>query len=214
MRQRKKLAETEATLAAAEGDLAICSKSLAAAVAAKAELHQDCMDKAQDFELETSSRGQELKALAAAKKAISESTSGEGGAAEITYGLNQEAVSLLQVGRENVQNIATLKALRLVRDLARTTKSTALTQLASRMAATLRYGSGDDQFAKGKGLIRDLIERLIAQAKAEAEEKAYCDKELAETRAKKEDKMEEIAKLTAAIDKMSARIAVLKKEIA
>jgi len=211
---KKKLAETEAALAAAEGDLAVCSKSLAAAVAAKAELHQDCMDKAQDFELETSSRGQELKALAAAKKAISESTSGEGGAAEITYGLNQEAVSLLQVGRENVQNIATLKALRLVRDLARTTKSTALTQLASRMAATLRYGSGDDQFAKVKGLIRDLIERLIAQAKAEAEEKAYCDKELAETRAKKEDKMEEIAKLTAAIDKMAARIAVLKKEIA
>merc|ERR1719172_268709 len=102
MRQRKKLAETEAALAAAEGDLAVCSKSLAAAVAAKAELHQDCMDKAQDFELETSSRGEELKALAAAKKAISESTSGEGGAAEITYGFNQVATSLLQVRREKV----------------------------------------------------------------------------------------------------------------
>merc|ERR1719172_615939 len=214
MRQRKKLAETEAALAAAEGDLAVCSKSLAAAVAAKAELHQDCMDKAQDFELETSSRGEELKALAAAKKAISESTSGDGGAAEITYGFNQEAASLLQVRREKVQNVATLRALRFVRDLARKTESAALTQLASRMAATLRSGADDDQFAKVKGLIRELIERLIAQAKAEAEEKAYCDKELAETREKKDNKKEEIAKLTAAIDRMTSRIAVLKKEIA
>merc|ERR1719197_341697 len=78
----------------------------------------------------------------------------------------------------------------------------------------LRFGDGDDQFAKVKGLIRDLIERLLAEAKAEAEEKSYCDKELAETRAKKDDKKEEIAKLTATIDRMAARIAVLKKEIA
>merc|ERR1719198_2336508 len=82
------------------------------------------------------------------------------------------------------------------------------------MGSMLRYGAGDDQFAKVKGLIRDLIERLIAQAKAEAEEKAYCDKELAETREKKENKKAEIAKLTAAIDRMTSRIAVLKKEIA
>merc|ERR1719261_1790224 len=78
----------------------------------------------------------------------------------------------------------------------------------------LRYGGGDDQFAKVKGLIKDLIERLVAKAKAEAEEKAYCDKELAETREKKADKEDEIAKLTAAIDRMTARIAVLKGEIA
>merc|ERR1712118_196962 len=47
----------------------------------------------------------------------------------------------------------------------------------------------------------------------EAEEKAFCDKELAETRAKKEDKEDEIAKLTAAIDKATARIAQLTTEI-
>merc|ERR1719364_343916 len=76
------------------------------------------------------------------------------------------------------------------------------------MGSMLRFGGGDDQFAKVKGLIRDLIERL------NAEEKAYCDKELAETHAKKEDKEDEIAKLTASIDRMTARIAVLKGEIA
>jgi len=203
---KKKLAETQAALSVAEGDLAVTNKSLAGAVKAKAELHQDCMEKAQDFELETKSRGEELKALATAKKAISESL--------LQVQPDQESVSLLQVSRKRSQNVAGVKSLRIVRDLAMKIKSAALSQLASRMSAMLRYGGGDDQFAKVKGLIKDLIGRLIAEAKAEAEEKAYCDKELAETRAKKTDKEDEIAKLTAAIDRMTARIAVLKGEIA
>merc|ERR1719454_15916 len=84
---KKKISETEAALAVAEGDLAVTNKSLGAAVTAKADLHHDCMEKAQDFELETKSRGEELKALATAKKAVSSSS------------LAQESVSLLEVGR-------------------------------------------------------------------------------------------------------------------
>merc|ERR1719157_5464 len=85
-----------------------------------------------------------------------------------------------------------------------------------RMASLMRYGAGegDDPFAKVKGLIRDLIQRLLAEGEAEAKEKAFCDTEMAETEAKKEDKEGEIAKLTAAIDKMSARSAQLKDEVA
>merc|ERR1719217_1156946 len=58
-----------------------------------------------------------------------------------------------------------------------------------------------------------MIAKLLKEAEEEAEEKAFCDKELAETRAKKEDKEDEIAKLTAAIDKATARIAQLTTEI-
>merc|ERR1719379_33655 len=199
---KKKISETEAALAVAEGDLAVTSKSLGAAVTAKADLHHDCMEKAQDFELETKSRGEELKALATAKEAVSKAS------------FSQESVSLLQVSRHNSQNVAGVKSLRLVRELASKLKSAALSQLAARMGSTLRFGGGDDQFAKVKGLIRDLIERLIAEGKAEGEEKSYCDKEMKETHAKKDDKEDEIAKLTAAIDRMTARIAVLKGEIA
>jgi len=90
-----------------------------------------------------------------------------------------------------------------------------LAQLAGRMERLLRGEAavGDDAFAKVKGLIRDLIAKLLKEAEEEAEEKAFCDKELAETRAKKEDKEDEIAKLTAAIDKATARIAQLTTEI-
>merc|ERR1712060_1044553 len=47
-----------------------------------------------------------------------------------------------------------------------------------------------------------------------ATHKAYCDKELAESREKKADKKAEIAKLSTKIDQMSARSAQLKSEVA
>merc|ERR1719158_2829914 len=43
---------------------------------------------------------------------------------------------------------------------------------------------------------------------------AFCDKELAETNTKKDEKTDEIAKLNAAIDRMSAKSAQLKDEVA
>merc|ERR1719183_414220 len=59
-----------------------------------------------------------------------------------------------------------------------------------------------------------MIERLLAEGEAEAKQKGYCDKELAETNTKKDDKTDEIAKFNAAIDRMSARSAQLKDEVA
>merc|ERR1719379_488831 len=179
-----------------------------------ADLHADCMQKAQDFEMEVKSRAEELKALAEAKKVIKESTGGEGGAEDLTYDLNQEGVSLLQMSTG--ADLADFEAVRFVRDLARKQRSPALAQLAVRMQAAMRGGAavGDDQFAKVKELIKEMIERLLKQAEAEAAHKAFCDKEMAETKEKKADKEDEIAKLTAAIDRMTARFKLLKDEVA
>jgi chromosome segregation ATPase len=84
------------------------------------------------------------------------------------------------------------------------------------MASVVQFGSanGEDVFAKVKGLIKEMIERLLAEAQADASHKAYCDKEMAETKEKKEDKEAEIAKLSTKIDKMSAESAKLKEEVA
>merc|ERR1719281_1400616 len=73
--------------------------------------------------------------------------------------------------------------------------------------------TGEDPFAKVKGLIRDLIDRLMAEAHAEATEKAYCDEQMAKTEAKKSELEDDIATLTAKIDKAASASAILKEEV-
>merc|ERR1719301_21211 len=73
---KKCISEAEGARAIAEGDLEVTSKDLAEDVKSLADLHSECMTKAQEFEAETNSRDEELNALAEAKKVISESTGG------------------------------------------------------------------------------------------------------------------------------------------
>merc|ERR1719191_1462268 len=87
---KKGLATSEEAKASAEGDLSVTSKDLAGDVSTLATLHQDCMRGAEDFEAETKSRGEELKALATAKKIIQEATSG---AADQSYSFLQTGLS-------------------------------------------------------------------------------------------------------------------------
>merc|ERR1719171_235255 len=91
-----------------------------------------------------------------------------------------------------------------------------LTQLASRMesAMTFSSGAGDDPFAKVRGLINDMLARLQDEAAADASHKAFCDKEMSETTAKKDEKDATIEKLTTKIDQMTAQSAKLKEEVA
>merc|ERR1740130_2434625 len=101
----------------------------------------------------------------------------------------------------------------MVKDLARKTQSPALAQLASRMQSVMRMGSADP-FAKIKGMISQMIEKLESDASSEASHKAYCDKELSEANAKKTDLDTSIAKLSTAIDQATARSANLKEQVA
>merc|ERR1719240_343273 len=144
-----------------------------------------------------------------AKKIISEAT---GGAVSQSYDLAQ--LSLVQVSSSSPQS--GFAAVRFVRSLAQKQHSSVLAQLAVRMGSAVRSGiaNGADPFAKVKGLIKDMIERLLAEAEADATEKAFCDKEMAETTANKDDKTDKIEALTTKINKMSADSAKLKEEVA
>jgi len=208
---KKGLAEAQEKKAGAEGDLEVTSKDLAEDIKTKSTLHQDCMNGAEEFELSTKSRGEELNALATAKKIIKEST---GGAAGQSYGLNQ--ISFLQVAKvASGADLAKFEAVRFIRDLARKSKAPALAQLASRMESAMRLGAGEaDPFAKVKGLITDMIATLESEAEEDASQKAYCDKEMSETTAKKDELTAESDKLSTKIAQDKAASAKLKEEVA
>jgi len=189
------------------------SNALATDTTGLADVHHECMTKAEDFEAETKSRGEELEALAAAKQAIKEMT---GGADALSYGLDQ--VSLVQTASRITSRtgLAQFEVTRLVRDLARKQKSPQLAQLAVRMTSAIRASSklGEDVFAKIKALIQDMVEKLENEAEEDSTKKAWCDKELAESHEKKDEKKNEIEKMSTQIDKMSARSSQLQEETA
>jgi chromosome segregation ATPase len=180
--------------AGAEGELATTQKDLAEDLKALAELHSACMSRAADFEAETSSRGEELKALATAKKIIKEAT----GAAASFLQVDEESSS----GRESIT---------MVRHLATAQRSNALARLANRMEVAFR--SSDNPFAKVMGMINSMIEKLEKEAEGEATQKAFCDKALAEANAKKDEATTSIDKLNVKIEQGSAKSTKLKEEV-
>merc|ERR1712194_713301 len=64
-----------------------------------------------------------------------------------------------------------------------------------------------------KGLIQDTIAKLEKQADAEAEEKAFCDEQMAKTEQKKSELEEDVAKQTSRIDQASAESSKLKDQV-
>jgi len=113
-------------------------------------------------------------------------------------------------------DLAKVEAVRFLRDLARKSNAPALAQLASRISSAMRLGaaSGEDPFTKIKGLITDMIATLESEAEEDASQKAYCDKEMSEATAKKDDLTAESDKLSTKIDQDKAASAKLKEEVA
>jgi len=198
---KKSMSAASEKKAVAEGDLTATSEDLAADEKSLEDLTQECMEKASAYEEEVASREAELKALAAAKTAVTEATDG---AADQTYSMAQTP-AFVQIGS------GSNKAMRMVQKLAFTQHSAALAQLASRMESALR--TSDDPFAKVKGLISSMLEKLEAEAESEATQKAFCDKEMSESGAKKEEATTEAEKLTTKIDQATAAATKLKEEV-
>jgi hypothetical protein len=78
----------------------------------------------------------------------------------------------------------------------------------------LASGSGEDIFAKVRGLITDMIAKLEEAGQADADHKAYCDKEMTEAKQKKIDKTAEVDHLSTKIQLKSSASAKLKEEVA
>jgi len=199
---KKGLAESNEIKASAEGDLAVTNKDLAEDRKVLGTLHMDCMTKASDFEAETTSRGEELKALAMVKKAVVENTAGA----------TDQQYSFLQIASSS--DLRKTETVQFIKNLAKTQKSPVLAQLASRIASAMKLNSGEDVFAKIKGMVGDMIEKLEQEAAEAAELKQWCDKEIAESTAKKDEEKALFDKLSSKLDTATAESEKLKEEVA
>jgi len=201
-------ASSEEGKASAEGDLSVTVKDLQNSESSLSTANTDCMTTAADHEATVAARTEELKVIATAEKILKESTEGAVGQ---TYSLFQITASSQLHTRADLANS---EVINLVKKLAREQHSAALAQLASRIAAVVKYGARDgaDPFAKVKGLISDMIVKLEKEAESEATEKAYCDEQISKTEAKKAELEADISKLTSKIDKAAAKSTELKGE--
>merc|ERR1719201_602867 len=215
---KKSKAAGEEGKATAEGNLEKSNKGVSEDGKKLKELQQECMTKAEEYEVEMHDREGELEALATAKKILVEKT---GGAADRAYSMLQDdSESFLQVSMKTGLKTRTRAIARLleqrdavIAQVQRIAKdgSTEMVQLAQRLRMASLMSA--DPFAKIKGMIQEMIEKLVEEAGKEAEHKAYCDKEMGETKVKKEDMEEEVEDLTVKIDQATSKIAKLKLDI-
>merc|ERR1719453_463472 len=63
-------------------------------------------------------------------------------------------------------------------------------------------------------MIKDLVEKLKEEAKAEAEHKAWCDEQLHDNKIKREKKTAKVNKLTATVQSLTEDVASIAKKIA
>merc|ERR1719478_1101623 len=187
-----KSASTAQALAQAEKDIAVEKQGLAEDEKYLRDLKRDCQSRAGEFEVEAKDNQAELKALEAAK-AI----------------LLKKFAAFVQVRarvavRDDVSDDAKERALKSIEQLGRRLHSTALVALAYRAAA--------DPFGKIRGMIEEMIAKLLQEAAEEATQKAFCDKEIGESKTAKADKEGKLDKVNARIEKSESASATLTQE--
>lgn len=180
--------EKGAAKGAAEGDLADATKQLSQDKETLTTVTQDCATGVQNFNDANKARADELAVVA---KAI-----------DILSNYN----GFIQMTDDNDSEEARDQVAQLLQAASDKFHSQAFAQLASRA----RVG---DPFAKVKGLIEKMINKLQQQALEEADKKAYCDKEKATGEAAKAKHERRLSLLNTRADKYSATIAQTKADM-
>merc|ERR1719230_2420827 len=184
-------------LAQAEGDSATTKKSLDEDTAFLNELKKDCQARARDFEVEVKDNEAELTALGKAKAILLKKF------ALVQTGTATRVHALAKTRARDEDPKA--RALRSIEKLGRKLRSTALISLA--------YRAASDPFGKVRSMIEDMIAKLLQEAAEEATQKAFCDKEIGESKASKDEKQGKLDKVNARLEKAESTIATLTEQL-
>merc|ERR1719421_1166710 len=163
-----------------------------------------CAQKAKDFEARQQLRAEELEAINKAIEIISSSAVSGAADKHLPSLIQYKAASLAQF-RSSPASPAQWKVSIYLQDKARQLNSRILSALADRVEK--------DPFKKVKKMIKDLIDKLMEEATAEAAHKGWCDTELATNEKTRKEKTDAVETLKAEIDELTASIAKLGEEI-
>merc|ERR1719388_175591 len=195
-------ASTKQKLAQAEEDLAAEQKGLAEDTAYLKDLKRDCQSRAQEFEVQTKDNNAELTALGKAKAILLKK-----------FALVQTSSRARLTDGNDAEDDAKARVLKSIEQLGRRLHKTALIALA--------YRAASDPFVKIRGMIEDMIAKLLQEAAEEATQKAFCDKEIGQSKKAKADKEGKLSKVnsrleaaTSTTSKLTESIAALSSEIA
>merc|ERR1719498_2095711 len=150
----------------------------------------DCAAKGKEWAERQKSVAEELAAIAKAKEILSSGVK-----------------MFLQVKRsaDDIDGTKRQRVVSILRNLAQQGHVYALSQLASEAQS--------DQFAKIRGLIESMIDRLMKEAAEEADQKMFCDTEIDKSRAKQKELSSKVDMHTVRIEKSEAGKAKLAEQI-
>jgi len=228
----KEKAEAEELLATKEEELATAKEELAqetydmnADQAFLKELTTTCEEKATMFDQRSSTRSAELTAISEAISVLESGTAPNYSANKKLVDLQRgarikafaqteggpvedRALSFLQRGSASArQGLSLNKMLTFIEGAAQRLGSPVLATLSVKAKVQI------DHFVKVRGLIKDFIAKLEADAEAEAETKSFCDKEMAKAIESRDAEQAKIETLAADISMTESEIAQLKAEI-
>jgi len=181
------------------------------------DLTAECEGKATQFDARSSTRADELTALSKATAELESGAAPNMAANKKLVGLAQKSVKLGKpvsfVQISNVQHEQSGKeaALQRVRSFlngaAERTGSSVISSLAARVQVA------EDHFVKVRGLIKDLIAKLKADAKAEATQKGVCDTGMAKAISDRDEANAKIEVANAKITTLTAKQNSLEDEV-
>jgi len=202
------------------------------------DLTSQCEAKAVAWDARSKTRTAELTAIAAATETLKGEVAGNYGANKKLVGLvskksnkgpmtideqedldaeqdnedidaflqDADDLSFLQKKQTRSQRKVVLrKMMSFLRTQAKTLKSDSISALMIRMK--------EDHFVKVRGMIKDMIAKLEADAAAEGDQKAWCDSEMEKATSKRDENIGESEGDLAAKTKAEAAVAKLKEEI-
>merc|ERR1719258_597970 len=174
-----------------------------------ADLEAQCTTKSEEFEARQQMRAEELEAIAKAIEVMSGSTvSGAADEHLPTFIQTRQSFALLRAhaGAPSERSAAVHRVMVFLQGRAAKAESRILANLAAKVTES-------GPFDKVVEMIKDLIQKLSTEAAEEADQKSWCDAELHNNKDTRDQKTEEVNRLTARSDMLHAQIAQLSSEL-